>query len=482
MLTQPDTQIEEAGAFIDSLRKCPKSGLHNPFRNKERYLMLGEVCRKLVESMQDKQVWNFFIDSIQRTCPKSVQQTTGELKVTIDFFKNFCGDNVRYLASADRSPGDHLGQFATGYRWPYGPVAVITPFNFPLEIPVLQMMGGLFMGNKVLVKPDVKTGMPLEQFIRLLHHCGLPKEDLDLLYADGPVVEHILKKAPVNQTLFTGSSNVGEHLAKVLRGKIRLEDAGFDWKILGPDVPKDQREIDYIAWQSDQDAYAHSGQKCSAQSILFMHKNWSKTNFLEIIERQASKRNLQNMSVGPILSWNNERIKEHIDSVLELDGAKLLFGGEPLPQPHRIPAQYGSYKPTAIYVPLKHFRSERKLKLLTTELFGPFQIITDYKTKEVSFLLEILESMSHHLTAAVVSNDNVFTEQILGSTVNGTTYSGLRARTTGAPQNHWFGPAGDPRGAGIGTAEAIKLVWSHHREIVTDIGPMAESWTIPEPN
>ena len=90
--------------------------------------------------------------------------------------------------------------------------------------------------------------------------------------------------------------------------------------------------------------------------------------------------------------------------------------------------------------------------------------------------------MSHHLTAAVVSNDNVFTEQILGSTVNGTTYSGLRARTTGAPQNHWFGPAGDPRGAGIGTAEAIKLVWSHHREIVTDIGPRAESWTIPEPN
>jgi len=59
------------------------------------------------------------------------------------------------------------------------------------------------------------------------------------------------------------------------------------------------------------------------------------------------------------------------------------------------------------------------------------------------------------LTAAVVSNDQVFTEKILGSTVNGTTYAGIRARTTGAPQNHWFGPAGDPRGAGIGTAEAI---------------------------
>lgn len=43
----------------------------------------------------------------------------------------------------------------------------------------------------------------------------------------------------------------------------------------------------------------------------------------------------------------------------------------------------------------------------------------------------------------------------MGRTINGTTYEGLRARTTGAPQNHWFGPSGDPRGAGIGTAEAI---------------------------
>jgi len=100
----------------------------------------------------------------------------------VDFFKNFCGDNVRYLANAQRSPGDHLGQFATGYRFPYGGVGVITPFNFPLEIPVLQMMGALFMGNKVLVKPDIKTALPLEQFIRLLHFCGLPASDLSFIY------------------------------------------------------------------------------------------------------------------------------------------------------------------------------------------------------------------------------------------------------------------------------------------------------------
>ena len=128
---------------------------------------------------------------------------------------------------------------------------MISPFNFPLEIPVLQMMGALFMGNQVLMKPDIRTALPVEQMVRLLHYCGMPKEDLSLIYCDGPVMEHILKKAPVNQTCFTGSSNVAEKLVKALNGKIRIEDAGFDWKILGPDVPKEQKLIDYVAWQSD---------------------------------------------------------------------------------------------------------------------------------------------------------------------------------------------------------------------------------------
>lgn len=97
-------------------------------------------------------------------------------------------------------------------------------------------------------------------------------------------MEKILIKGDVKNTLFTGSSTVGEHLARKLAGKIKLEDGGYDWKILGPDVPKSEQQVNYIAWQCDQDAYAHSGQKCSAQSVLFMHKNWKKTNILETMK------------------------------------------------------------------------------------------------------------------------------------------------------------------------------------------------------
>ena len=187
------------------------------------------------------------------------------------------------------------------------------------------------------------------------------------------------------------------------------------------------------------------------------------------------------MTISPLLSVTNEKFKAHLDAVLALEGAELLFGGKPLTD-HTIPSQYGAYEPTAVKVPIKHFRNKKKASLLLTELFAPFQIVVEYSgEKGIEKVLDICESMSHHLTAATVSNDPRFINYINENTVNGTSYTGWRARTTGAPQNHWFGPSGDPRGAGIGTKYAIQMCWSHHREIVEDYGPLPSSWNNPPP-
>jgi len=67
----PATSEEEIEPFIQSMQAVPKSGLHNPFRNKERYLMLSEVNRRVVETMYEKEVLDFFVKLIQRTVPKS---------------------------------------------------------------------------------------------------------------------------------------------------------------------------------------------------------------------------------------------------------------------------------------------------------------------------------------------------------------------------------------------------------------------------
>uniref|UniRef100_A0A803PJF9 Aldehyde dehydrogenase domain-containing protein n=2 Tax=Cannabis sativa TaxID=3483 RepID=A0A803PJF9_CANSA len=469
-------EIDEKGIqpFVESLSRCPKHGLHNPFKDPERYLMYGDISAKAAHMLSLPKVSDFFTRLIQRVSPKSYQQAFGEVYVTQKFLENFSGDQVRFLARSFAVPGNHLGQQSHGFRWPYGPVALITPFNFPLEIPVLQLMGALYMGNKPLLKVDSKVSIVMDQLLRLLHYCGLPEGDVDFINSDGKTMNKLLLEANPRMTLFTGSSRVADKLAADLKGRVKLEDAGFDWKILGPDV----QEEDYVAWVCDQDAYACSGQKCSAQSILFMHENWAKTSLITKIQDLADRRKLEDLTVGPVLTVTTGAILEHINQLLQIPGSKLLFGGEPL-ENHSIPQIYGAIKPTAVYVPVEEIVKDNNYDLVTKEIFGPFQIITDYKKEQLPLVLDILEKMHAHLTAAVVSNDAHFLQEVIGKTVNGTTYAGLRGRTTGAPQNHWFGPAGDPRGAGIGTPEAIKLVWSCHREIIYDLGPLPKHWEIP---
>jgi len=476
-IQMPNTKGDEIDAFVASAGTCSKTGLHNPMKNPERYVMYGEVFHKAGNELSKPEVLDYFAWLVARVMPKAYYQAWYESKVTADFLKNFGGDNCRFNAGGINVPGDHAGQESRGYRWPYGPVALVAPFNFPIEIPGLQLGGALMMGNKVTLKAASTVSIVMEQFIRMLIHCGMPASDVDLVHCGGRAMGDLIKKGPFRVTQFTGSSHVAEDLAVELRGKIRVEDAGFDWKIFGPDV----HDLDYVAWQADQDAYACSGQKCSAQSIAFMHDNWVKAGLVEKMAANASRRKLDDLSLGPVLSHTTDEILGHIDRLLRIPGAYVAFGGKPLVG-HKIPVRYGAMEPTAVFVPLKEALNPEHFDSVMTEIFGPLQVLTSYGDDELEMVLEACERMSHHLTAAVVSNDPRFLDDVLSRTVNGTTYAGIRARTTGAPQNHWFGPAGDPRGAGIGTRHAIQLVWSCHREIIQDTGRIPEGWKQPPPS
>ncbi|MBU6415005.1 aldehyde dehydrogenase family protein [Patescibacteria group bacterium] len=479
LLVRPDTDISELEPFLAGLRSCPKSGLHNPFKNVERYRMLGEVSFRATTVLDNPDTANHFARLIQSVMPKSNAQCAGEVTVVKQFLKNFSGDQVRFLARSTSTPGDHAGQEPRNYPWPFGPVVIIAPFNFPLEIPALHMMGALYMGNRPLVKPDKRTGLVIEQFIRLLHACGLPKTDVDLIHCDGQAMYELLKlgKDVIRLVQFTGSNEVAGKIASLVQGKVRLEDAGFDWKILGPDYhPEDE---DYVAWQCDQDAYAASGQKCSAQSIVFKHKNWGDTLWKKT-EARAATRKLDDLTIGPLITWSTDRLLLHIWKLAAIPGATILFGGKPLAGQHNIPECYGAIEPTAVFVPIEHIASPKYFDLVTTEVFGPVQVVTEYTDDQIQILLELCERMRNHLTAAVVSRDQEFIDRIIGETVNGTTYVGIRARTTGAPQNHWFGPSGDPRAAGIGTPEGIILTWSAPRCIIRDTGPIDHSANLPQ--
>lgn len=123
---------KELDDFAESQRKVPSYGLHNPIRNVHRYNMYGDIFFKIAEEMRKPQVQDFFVKLTQRVMPKSWAQVVGEVVVTRKFFENFTGDNARFFQRSFNVAGDHDGQTSSGYRWPYGNVGIITPFNFPI--------------------------------------------------------------------------------------------------------------------------------------------------------------------------------------------------------------------------------------------------------------------------------------------------------------------------------------------------------------
>ena len=70
----PSTNDEEIKPFIDSLRAVPKSGLHNPLKNPDRYLLYGNICKKASNILEDPKVSDFFVQLMQRVMPKSYAQ------------------------------------------------------------------------------------------------------------------------------------------------------------------------------------------------------------------------------------------------------------------------------------------------------------------------------------------------------------------------------------------------------------------------
>mmetsp|Transcript_19920 Transcript_19920/g.48914 ORF Transcript_19920/g.48914 Transcript_19920/m.48914 type:complete len:149 (+) Transcript_19920:1163-1609(+) len=148
------------------------------------------------------------------------------------------------------------------------------------------------------------------------------------------------------------------------------------------------------------------------------------------MKENAEARSLSDLTAGPTLTHTTKQILDHTNSVAAIEGAEILWGGKEL-ENHSIPEIYGAVEPTAVFVPLEEMMKEDNFPLCSKELFAPFQVVTIYDDDSIDLVLDALEKISHHLTAALVSNDLEFQSRILSSTVNGTTYVGRRARTTG---------------------------------------------------
>ena len=152
---------------------------------------------------------------------------------------------------------------------PRGPVVVISPWNFPIAIPCGGVAAALATGNCVILKPSIEAALIARMLCECFWHAGVPREALQLVICDGPETSASLLSNPLIETcIFTGGT---ETALKILsaRPTLRLmaETGGKNATIVSSISDRDLAIKNIL-----HSAFSHSGQKCSATSLLLLEE------------------------------------------------------------------------------------------------------------------------------------------------------------------------------------------------------------------
>jgi aldehyde dehydrogenase (NAD+) len=244
---------------------------------------------------------------------------------------------LRFAASeAFRSVGEHFEQAATGAqvstrRRPVGVVALITPWNFPMAIPIWKLAPALIYGNSVVLKlayEAPRTGLHIAEAFA---EAELPAGVLNVLTGRGSTVGAALVSDPrVRALSFTGSVATGHAVrdeATRLGKRVQLELGGHNPLIVTADADLGRAvEAAYAG------AFWSAGQKCTATRRIYVHEEVYedfKERLLARIERGRAGDPLDpDVEVGPIV---NQSQFDEIVAAIERgtsEGGTVLTGGE----------------------------------------------------------------------------------------------------------------------------------------------------------
>jgi glyceraldehyde-3-phosphate dehydrogenase (NADP+) len=212
-------------------------------------------------------------------------------------------------------------------RFPIGPIAAVTPFNFPLNLVLHKVAPALASGNTVIVKPSPRTPLTALALEELAGGCGLPSGALKVLPGGAEMAQAMAAHPGLKMLTFTGSAPVGWALKqKAYRKKVTLELGGNSGVIVHSDA-----DVDYAAQRIVAGAFAYAGQSCiSVQRVLVQAEVYD-----QLLERLLPRaRNLrvgdpldEATDVGPMIDEAAaERAEAWVREAVDA-GARVLAGG-----------------------------------------------------------------------------------------------------------------------------------------------------------
>lgn len=271
---------------------------------------------------------------------KNRMEALGETQETADFFYAYCDDFERQQGFDRVLPNDPLTTHVSRNRSvmkPYGVWVVITPFNFPLALAGGPVAAALVTGNTVVLKGATATPWAGRLLADCIRDVGLPPGVFNYLSGSSNAVGAALVEHPLTAGVtFTGSYDVGMRIARALQTGSYPRPCIAEMGGKNACIVTAAADLERAATGIIRSSFGMGGQKCSALSRLYVHRDVA-TPLIERVQQQMSALRIgdparQENWLGPVTTADGYASYDRYVAQLREDGARVLTGGAKLKQ------------------------------------------------------------------------------------------------------------------------------------------------------
>ncbi len=410
---------EDVRDAIDAARAAYPTWRNTPWR--ERLAILRRAADLISERQFD------YAALMALEVGKNRLEALGDVEETADLLRYY-GDEFE-KADGFVKPLGSLSEIEStrSVLRPYGVFGVISPFNFPMALAGGPAGGAMIAGNTVVLKPSSDAPLSGWKFGEALRDAGLPDGVFNLVTGPGETVGAELQENPgIDGMVFTGSYEVGMKLyrsfTKDYPRPIITEMGGKN-----PAIVTRHADLDEAAEGVMRSAFGFDGQKCSANSRVYVEKPVAAEFVQKLVEKArditVGDPTQRENWMGPVI---NQRALDTFQRAVDdakAGGGSIEIGGEVL---KTTDTERGFFPtPTVVTgLPLEH-------RLYRDELFVPFLVVGEVDSLDEA--LTEANASEYGLTAGIFSHDDAEVQRFLDTIQAGVVYVNRRAgATTGA--------------------------------------------------
>ena len=323
---------------------------------------------------------------------KVLSDAAGEVTRGLEVVEFACG--IPHLLKGGFSEEVSTGVDVYSIRQALGPVAIISPFNFPAMVPMWFFPVAIACGNTVIVKPSEKDPSAAMFMAQLWKEAGLPDGVFNVVHGDKEVVDAILTHPGIKSLSFVGSTPIAKYVYETgTKSGKRVQALGGakNHMVVLPDA-----DLDLAADAAINAGFGSAGERCMAISALVVVEPVADLLVAKIKERAVKLKTgdgTKGSDMGPLVTQvHRDKVASYVDAG-EKEGATLVVDGRSVN-----PGGNGFWLGPTLF---DHVTP--KMSIYTDEIFGP--VLSVIRVKSYDEALALVNSHQYGNGTAIFTND-----------------------------------------------------------------------------